>query len=112
MMDIKTQVEHFKGLAYDVKREKVLDMLKQIQWTHETFAMFYTKISTWEHISEEILVLIYQWILEVGAEIEAGNKDNAQDKIKKMSEILLMIRKQEELDKAREWDPEELLKNI
>jgi hypothetical protein len=31
MMDIKTQVEYFKGLAYDVKREKVLDMLKQIQ---------------------------------------------------------------------------------
>ena len=57
-MDLKKQLNYFKGLSYDVKREKVLDMLKQLQQTHETFAMFYVTIHKLNKISEKILIYI------------------------------------------------------
>jgi hypothetical protein len=77
-MDIKKQVDSFKNLSYATKREKVIEMLKQLQWTHETFAMFYKTVSTLSKISESVLIYLYQSILEVATEIDAGNKDQAQ----------------------------------
>ncbi|MCX6824798.1 MAG: hypothetical protein NTY80_01110 [candidate division SR1 bacterium] len=111
-MDIKKQVEYFKGLSYKTKRDKVLEMLSQLQGTHETFAMFYKTVNTMPDIGEAILVYIYQGILEIAEEIASGNKDDAQDKIKKMGQVLMMIRKKEEMEKEREGNPEELLKTI
>lgn len=111
-MDIKKQVEYFKWLSYKTKRDKVLEMLSQLQGTHETFAMFYKTVNTMPDIWEAILVYIYQGILEIAEEIASGNKDDAQDKIKKMGQVLMMIRKKEEMEKEREWNPEELLKTI
>ncbi len=87
-------------------------MLRQLQWTHETFAMFYTTVNVLPDISENVLEYLYQSIMEIAQEIAAGNKSEAQDKIKKMAEVLLMIRKQEEMERQREWDPEELLINM
>lgn len=111
-MDIQKQVEYFKTLPYETKKGKVTEMLKQLQWTHETFAMFYKTITTLADVSETVLLYIYQGILEVAEEISAGNKDEAQDKIKKMGEVLMMIRKKEEMEREKEGNPEELLKNI
>ena len=111
-MDIKKQVEYFKWLSYKTKRDKVLEMLSQLQGTHETFAMFYKTVNTMPDIWEAILVYIYQGILEIAEEMASGNKDDAQDKIKKMGQVLMMIRKKEEMEKEREWNPEELLKTI
>lgn len=111
-MDIKKQVEYFKGLPYETKRTKVLEMLKQLQWTHEVFSMFYKTISSLNKTSDSVLIYIYQSILEIANEIEAGRKDKAQDKIKKMAEILMTIKKQEEMEREREGNPEELLKKI
>lgn len=111
-MDIKKQVEYFKGLPYETKRTKVLEMLKQLQWTHEVFSMFYKTISSLSKISDSVLIYIYQSILEIANEIEAGRKDEAQDKIKKMSEVLMVIKKQEEMEMKREGNPDDLLKNL
>ncbi|MCX6824417.1 MAG: hypothetical protein NT085_04820 [candidate division SR1 bacterium] len=111
-MDIPKQIEYFKALSYDIKRNKVLEMLKQLQGTHEIFAMFYKTVSDIDDIPENILMYIYQGILEVAEEISAGNKEEAQDKIKKMADVLMMIRKQEEMEKEREGNPEELLKGM
>lgn|GEM_PF-1458585 len=111
-MDIKKQVEYFKSLEYDVRRNKVLEMLKQLQWTHEIFSMFYKTLNTITKISDPVLVYIYQGILEIAQDIEAGKQDQAQDKIKKMSEVLMMIKKQEEMEREREGNPDDLLKNI
>jgi hypothetical protein len=111
-MDIKKQVEYFKGLSYDTKREKILDMLKQLQWTHETFAMFYKTINSLNKISEKILLYIYQSILEIATSIETWKKDQVQDKIKNMAEVLMAIRKQEEMEREKEGNVEDLLKNI
>lgn len=111
-MDIKKQVEYFKKLPYETKRTKVLDMLKQLQRTHETFSMFYTTISKLSNVSEKALVLIYQGIFEIAADIEAWNKDKAQDKIKKMAEVLMAIKKQEEMEREREGNPDDMLKSI
>lgn len=111
-MDIQKQVEYFKGLSYETKRGKITEMLKILQWTHETFAMFYKTITTSNNISETILTYLYQSILEIAEEINAGRKEGAQDKIKKMAEVLMMIRQQEAMEREREGDPEELLKSI
>jgi len=111
-MDIQKQVEYFKSLPYETKREKVLEMLKQLEWTHETFAMFYKTVNTLPAISAAVLEYLYQSIMEIAQEISVGNNNEAQDKIKKMAEVLMMIRKQEEMEKEREGDPENLLKNI
>ncbi|MEI6118008.1 MAG: hypothetical protein WCP92_01820 [bacterium] len=64
--------------------------------------MFYTTISTLDKVPENVLIYIYQGILEVAEEIRAGNKDEAQNKIKKMADVLMMIRKQEEMERERE----------
>lgn len=111
-MDIKQEVESFKELAYEAKREKVLDMLKQLQRKHETFAMFYKAINSLNTISETILIYIYQGILEIAEELAAWRKDQAQEKIKKMAEIIMMIRKQEEMEREHEGNPDDLLKSI
>ena len=111
-MDIKKQVEYFKELPYETKRAKVLEMLKQLQWTHEVFAMFYKTISELQHPSEGVLLYLYQSILEIAAEIEAGDQNEAQEKIKKMAEVLMTIRKQEEMEREREGNPDDMLKNI
>ena len=111
-MDIQKQVEYFKALPYETKREKTLEMLKQLQWTHETFAMFYKTINILPDISDSVLEYLYQSIMEIAQEIAEGNKDEAQNKIKKMGEILMMIRKKEELEREHEGSPEELLKNM
>ena len=111
-MDLKKQLNYFNGLPYEKKREKVLDMLKQLQNTHETFAMFYATINKLNKVSEKILIYIYQWILEIATEIESGNKGKAKDKIKTMGEVLMMIKKQEELERTREGNPDDMLNSI
>lgn len=111
-MDIKKQVEYFKGLPYERRKEKVIEMLKQLQWTHDIFAMFYKTLNTLSKISDAVLVYLYQSILEIAGEIEAGRKEEAQDKIKKMAEVLMAIKKQEELEREREGNPEDVLKAI
>lgn len=74
--------------------------------------MFYKTLNTISKISDAVLIYIYQGILEIAEDIEAGKKDQAQDKIKKMSEVLMMIKKQEEMEREREGNPDDLLKNI
>lgn len=87
-------------------------MLKQLSPTHETFAMFYKTIISLHNVQENVLISIYQSILEIAEELAAGRKDEAQDKIIRMTEILMEIRKQEEIDKVREGNPEDILKKI
>lgn len=111
-MDIQKQVTYFTSLSYEIRRAKVLDMLNDLKETHETFALLYTKINSLDNVSDSILVSIYQSILEIAEEISTGKKNKAQDKIKKMSEVLMMIKKQEEMEREREWNPDELLKKM
>ena len=111
-MDIKKQVEYFNQLSYEARKEKVIEMLNNLQWSHEVFAIFYKTVKSLPFISDNVLHYLYQSILEISDEIEAGRKDEAQNKIKKMSEVLMMIKKQEEMEKEREGSPDELLKNI
>lgn len=111
-MDIKKQVEHFKGLPYETRKNKVIEMLKQLQRTHEIFSMFYKAINALDTISENMLLYLYTSIMEIAADIETGKKEEAQDKIKKMAEVLMAIKKQEEREREREGNPDEMLKNI
>lgn len=111
-MDIKKQVEYFKTLPYETKKTKVLEMLRQLQWVYETFEMFYTTITTLSSVSEEVLIYIYTWILEIAEKIEQGKNSDAEDKIRKMAEVLMAITKKEEQEREREWSPEHLLEQI
>ena len=74
--------------------------------------MFYRTIKLMNNVSENMLVYIYTSIMEVAADIEAGRKEQAQNKIKNMAEVLMAIRKQEEMEREREGNPENMLKNI
>jgi len=74
--------------------------------------MFYKTLTTLTTASESVLIYLYQGILEIAEEINAGNQNSAQEKIKKMAEVLMAIRKQEEMEREREGNPDELLKNI
>lgn len=87
-------------------------MLKKLQRTHETFAMFYKTINEVKNISEQVLVYIYQGIMEIATEIEAWRHNNIQEKIKKISEVLMMIKKQEEMEREREGNPDDILKSL
>ena len=111
-MDIQKQIELFKSLPYDTRRSKVIEMLRQLQSTHKTFAMFYNTINSLEKISDSSLAYIYQSILEIAQDIKVWNNTSAQNRIQKFSEILAEIQRQEELDKQHEWDPDDMLKNI
>lgn len=111
-MNIEDQMKRFVGLPYETKRTKVIGMLKKLQWTHDVFSMLYTKITVLASVSETILSKIYQWIFEVAAELEQWNKKKAEEKIKHMSDVLMAIRKQEEMEIAREWNPDDLLQSL
>jgi len=111
-MDIQKQIEYFKGIPYENKKEKILEMLKQLIWTHEKFKMFYDTITTVNNISEKVLIYIYQGIFEIAAEIEAGNTIGLENKIKHMNEVIMAIRQQEEIDKQREGNPDDILQKI
>jgi hypothetical protein len=74
--------------------------------------MLYKRLSTLSLISENILFNIYQGIFEVSEELQKGNKDKAEEKIKHMSDVLLAIKKQEEMEMAREGNPDDMLKNL
>lgn len=111
-MDIKKQVEYFTQLPYETRRDKVLDMLKQLQWTHEVFAMFYKTVHNLNQIADNVLIYLYQSILEIAEELTAWRKEEAQDKIKRMAEVLMMIKKQEEMEREREGNPDDLVKNM
>lgn len=111
-MDIKKQVEYFKGLPYDIKRQKVLDMLNQLQRTHETFSMFYKTVRELEHPSDDVLLYLYKSILEIAEDVSKWKKGKVEEKIKNMAEVLMKIRKEEELAREREGNPDEMLKNI
>lgn len=105
-------MERFTQLPYETKKTKVVSMLEKLQWTHETFAMLYTKLNTSSPVSETILAKVYQWIFEVAAELEKWNNGKAEEKIKHMSDVLMAIRKQEEMEIAREWNPDDLLQSL
>jgi hypothetical protein len=111
-MDIQKQVAYFKGLPYQIKKEKLVDMLNQLKDTHKMFSLLYVALMQNETIAEQTLVTIYQGIFEVAAEIEIGNKVQAEDKIKKMGEVLISIRKKEEMEMLREWNPDDMLKDL
>lgn len=111
-MDVQQQVELFKALPYDTRRSKLIEMLKQLQSTHKTFAMFYQTISSIQKVSDSSMVYIYQSILEIAQDIRAWNHIAAENKIQKFWEILAEIQRQEDLDKQSEWNPDDMLKNI
>lgn len=111
-MEVQKQVEIFNSLPYDTRKSKVTEMLNQLQSTHKTFAMFYKTISSLEKVSDNSLVYIYQSILEIAQDIKAWNNTSAQNRIQKFWEILADIKRQEDLDKQHEWDPDDMLKNI
>jgi hypothetical protein len=111
-MDIQKQIEYFKSLSYEIKKAKVVNMLKQLQDTHETFAVFYTTVTSLSNISDKILLYLYQSILGIAEEIDVGRKDEAQDKIKKMAEVLIKIRRQEQLERQHEGNPDDVLKSM
>jgi hypothetical protein len=101
-MDIHKQVASFNDLPYDTRREKVTEMLKQLQTTHPTFKMFYETIIALNKVPDESLTYLYQSILEIAEELKVGNKVAAENKIQKMSQILLDIKRREEIDRQRE----------
>lgn len=111
-MTIQDQVAKFTQLPYETKKTKVVGMLDKLKWTHDMFASLYTKITTSASVSEDILAKVYQWIFEVAAELEKGNKGKAEEKIKHMSDVLLAIKRQEEMEMAREGNPDDMLKNL
>lgn len=111
-MDIKKQVEEFRGLPYETKRTKVLEVLKQLQWTHEIFTLFYKTVSSFREIPEQILLFVYQSVFEIANAIKQWNKSVAEEKTKKIGEILMSIKKQEEMEREKEESPDALLQNI
>lgn len=105
-------MERFTQLPYETKKTKVVSMLGKLQWTHETFAMLYEKVSTSSMLSETSLSNIYQGIFEVAEELGKWNKNKAEEKIKHMADVLMAIKKQEEMEMAREWNPDDLLQSL
>ncbi len=111
-MGIQDQIDKFSKFPYETKKAKVVDMLNKLKWTHDMFATLYAKITAASSVSEEILLKIYQWIFEIAAELEKGNTTKAQEKLKHMSDVLLAIKQQEEMEMAREGNPDDMLKNL
>ncbi len=111
-MDIAKQVETFKTLPNETQKEKVLAMLKTLQWTNEIFSSFYKTLNLIHDVSSNVLIYIYQSILEIAEALQQGDKQKAQDKIKKIWEALMSIRRAEELDNEREGSADKILQNI
>lgn len=108
-MDIQKQLEHFAHMSYEDRRTKVLGMLNDLKDAHETFGLAYAQIHALDKVTDNTLLSLYQSILEIAQELRQGKKNRAQDGIKRMEQIWMMIKKQEEKEKEREGNPDELL---
>lgn len=74
--------------------------------------MFYKTVYSLNQVADSMLIYLYQSILEIAEELTAWRKEVAQDKIKRMAEVLMVIKKQEEMEKEREGNPDDLVKNM
>ena len=112
MLNIEQQIKKFDLLSHKEKRKKVISMLFYLKDTSDIFNKFYKTLTIIINISDDIILYIYKSILEISLELERGNKEIAEKKIKHMTTIIQTIKDEEKIDKLKDWDIESILKKI
>jgi len=111
MVDPK-QIDTFINLSLDQKKEKILVILEALKDSNSYFQSIYYGVLSLKKIDDETLVSIYQNIFAIGDAISKNQVQKAQDILSKLQSQIAHIREMEAADKKKEWDPEDILKNI
>jgi len=95
MTTLQQDIQAFQSLSYDQKKHIVLNMLEQLKDNNENFGYLHKKIHELATIDEELLLTIYQDILELAEKKKTSIKQLEMESYKKIHEKIEEIRKQE-----------------
>lgn len=113
LYSIQEQVISFASLSYEKKKQKVLLLLENIYQTNDIFARLYKHISLQSHaVTDKVLELIYQWILEIAQQLNMIKKWHALEHIHALQNKLISLRQAEQKEELQDWDVEDLLSGI
>lgn len=111
-MNVKKQLEYFGSLSYNEKKTKVLAMLNELKDTNSIFLNLYKTLNIIEKPNEFVINHIYEAIFGISNDIENFWKQEIYDKLNSAYKEIKLIHQKEIEDRANEWDPDNMIKNL
>ncbi len=108
---IESRVQEFAELAFEKQKEKMIAMLSELKDDEWFFQKVLKVVQGNDKITSEILVGIYQDILEFAEEIKKIDKEWQLAVIQNIKNKMDRMRAQEEIEREEE-SPDNLLENI
>ncbi len=112
MKTVQAQMQDFAKLTLEEKKKVVFDVIEWIKDVNNDTKYLYETLPTLKTIDDELLTTIYQNVAEVSEQVSKWIKVTEIKNIDIMRAKIHKIQEMEALDRAKEWDPDDLLKNL
>ena len=104
-------IEEFQALNSQLKKEKLLSLLRKFKTLDEIFVKLINSVSS-KNYTDRILVWIYKVLVSSLEKIEQMDLQKWLDELQSLFLVLEKIQQAEALDRQQEWDPELWLEQI
>jgi len=104
-------IEEFQALNSQLKKEKLLSLLRKFETLDEIFVKLINSVSS-KNYTDRILVWIYKVLVSSLEKIEQMDLQKWLDELQSLFLVLEKIQQAEALDRQQEWDPELWLEQI
>ena len=104
-------IEEFQVLNSQLKKEKLLSLLRKFETLDEIFVKLINSVSS-KNYTDRILVWIYKVLVSSLEKIEQMDLQKWLDELQSLFLVLEKIQQAEALDRQQEWDPELWLEQI
>ena len=104
-------IEEFQALNSQLKKEKLLSLLRKFETLDEIFVKLINSVSS-KNYTDRILVWIYKVLVSSLEKIEQMDLQKWLDELQSLFLVLEKIQQAEALDRQHEWDPELWLEQI
>jgi len=111
MKKIEKKLQEFSDLPHEQKYQVVLEMLKILKDSNSNFKYVYETIQTLKDPSDDLMMTIYQEIIELAEQKRELDHQLEMASFEKMKKNIDDIKKQEEQEKQGD-DPDQLLQNM
>ncbi|HRU50353.1 MAG TPA: hypothetical protein P5155_02505 [Candidatus Absconditabacterales bacterium] len=104
-------IEEFQALNSQLKKEKLLSLLRKFETLDEIFVKLINSVSS-KNYTDRILVGIYKVLVSSLEKIEQMDLQKGLDELQSLFLVLEKIQQAEALDRQQEGDPELWLEQI
>ena len=104
-------IEEFQALNSQLKKEKLLSLLRKFETLDEIFVKLIKSVSS-KNYTDRVLVWIYKVLVSSLEKIEQMDLQKWLDELQSLFLVLEKIQQAEALDRQQEWDPELWLEQI